>query len=235
VARTARVGVRSTSALADASASGQAPSMNRETSLLPIVLVGIVMFVLGVGTGYFLSFGRLTLDVKEAMDSLVAKNRSGGARDTVRILAKKYSWHFHYAGVDGVFGKTEPSKMSTENPLGLDRDDPASRDDIHSTELVLPCEAEVTLLLTSADVIHALGHLEGDFQEDATPGLRRTRRLKTPEIPRGGTLKCVQLCGPGFPGHHAPYRFVDRAAFDAWLLKQELVRSSATPATPSPP
>jgi heme/copper-type cytochrome/quinol oxidase subunit 2 len=235
VARSALVRVRSTSALAGASAYGQARSMNRESSPLPIVLVAIVMFVLGVGTGYYLSFGRLTLDVKKAMNSLVAENRSGGTRDTVRILAKKYSWHFHYAGVDGMFGKTEQSKMSTENPLGLDRDDPAARDDIHSTELVLPCDAEVTLLLTSADVIHALGHLEGDFQEDATPGLRRTRRLKTPETPRDGTLKCVQLCGPGFPGHHAPYRFVDRAAYDAWLLKPALVRSSTTPATPSSP
>lgn len=180
------------------------------------------MFAAGIAVGYYLSFGRLMLDMESSMRAVAHESRSQDSDSSVkvRVLAKKYSWHFHYPGPDGVWGKTREVTMSPENPLGLDMGDPASGDDIHSQELVLPCEVKVTLLVSSADVIHVLGHIEGDFEADATPGVHSTGTLETPKAARAGILKCVQLCGSGYSKHHAPYRFVSRPDFDSWLAFQ---------------
>ena len=48
----------------------------------------------------------------------------------VRIVAEQFAWNIHYAGRDGVFGRTDPKLMNASNPLGLDPSDPAGRDDI---------------------------------------------------------------------------------------------------------
>ncbi|RPH37895.1 hypothetical protein EHM92_01520, partial [bacterium] len=48
----------------------------------------------------------------------------------VRVVAEQYVWNVHYPGADGKFGRTDPSLISAENTLGLDREDPVAKDDI---------------------------------------------------------------------------------------------------------
>lgn len=189
--------------------------MRRDT-----VIVGIVMLLVGIGVGYGIAIGRLFIEVRKAIYEMGPYVAPAKCDMKVRVLAKQYSWHFHYPGDDGVFGATAMGSITEDNEIGLDTSDPAAADDFVTNELVLPCRKTVGLILTSADVIHALGNLEGDFQEDAIPGSEMTKALATPLSPRGGRLKCVQLCGGGHPNHHAPYQFIPPADFDSWASKQ---------------
>src|SRR5262245_34709657 len=50
----------------------------------------------------------------------------------VQVTGEQFQWSFHYAGADGVFGRTDNSKITPTNNIGLDRDDPAAKDDIFS-------------------------------------------------------------------------------------------------------
>ncbi len=90
----------------------------------------------------------------------------------VRIVAEQFAWNVHYPGSDGVFGKTSLSLVGTDNPLGLDRSDPAAHDDITTiNQLNLPLGKPVLIHLTSKDVIHSLNLTAYRVKQDAIPGL----------------------------------------------------------------
>ncbi len=48
----------------------------------------------------------------------------------VRVVAEQFAWNVHYPGADGVFGRTDITLVSPDNPLGLDRNEPVGKDDI---------------------------------------------------------------------------------------------------------
>jgi cytochrome c oxidase subunit 2 len=49
----------------------------------------------------------------------------------VRVVGQQFAWNIHYPGPDGVFGKTDVTLVDEQaNPLGLDRSDPAAKDDV---------------------------------------------------------------------------------------------------------
>src|SRR3954468_9016324 len=71
----------------------------------------------------------------------------------VRVVAEQFAWNTHYPGADGQFGRVDPKLMGSDNPLGLDRTDPAAKDDITTiNQLVLPVNKPVIVHLTSKDV-----------------------------------------------------------------------------------
>ena len=89
----------------------------------------------------------------------------------VRIVAEQFAWNVHYAGPDGVFGRTDIKLISAENPLGLDRDDPDAKDDIVTiNQLNLPVNKPVIIHLTTKDVIHSLNLPLFRVKQDAIPG-----------------------------------------------------------------
>ena len=89
----------------------------------------------------------------------------------VRMVAEQFAWNVHYPGPDGVFGKTDISLISPENPLGLDRNDPAAKDDIVTiNQLNLPVGKPVIIHLSSKDVIHSLNLPLFRVKQDAIPG-----------------------------------------------------------------
>ncbi len=196
--------------------------MRRDT-----VIVGIVMLVVGIGIGYGIAIARLFIETRDAMHEIASDVAAANSEVKVRVLAKQYSWHFHYPGEDGVFGATATNAITEDNHIGLDMSDPTAADDFVSSELVLPCDTTVALIITSADVIHAIGHLEGDFEEDAIPGMDITEAVTTPGSPRDGRLKCVQLCGAGHAAHNAPYRFVDQADYNNWSAERSATARQA--------
>ncbi len=66
----------------------------------------------------------------------------------VRVVAEQFAWNVHYPGADGVFGPTSISLVNPDNPLGLDRRDPAGRDDITTiNRLNLPVGRPVIVYL----------------------------------------------------------------------------------------
>ncbi len=57
----------------------------------------------------------------------------------VRVVSEQFAWNIHYPGPDGIFGRTDVKLVAPENPLGLDRTDPAAKDDIATiNQLVFP-------------------------------------------------------------------------------------------------
>lgn len=191
-----------------------------------ILLTSAVSMLLGFGAGYFFAMGTVFFEFRTHLDNVVQST----ATIHVRCFAKKYSWHFHYPGADGTFGQTDLSLMTKENPIGLNLDDPRSKDDIVSTELVLPCGTQVEMFTTSADVIHSLGDFHDKMEIDAFPSMEEKDTFQTPATPAGGTLRCVQLCGPGFKDHHAPYHYIDAAEFAEWLKTQSPLSEQVTAA-----
>jgi cytochrome c oxidase subunit II len=115
----------------------------------------------------------------------------------VRVVGEQFAWNIHYPGPDGKFGRTDISLMAADNPLGLDRSDPAAKDDITTiNQLTLPVDKPVLVHLSSKDVIHSFGLYEMRVKQDAVPGLDMPvwfipNRIGDYEI------TCSQLCGLG--------------------------------------
>jgi cytochrome c oxidase subunit 2 len=115
----------------------------------------------------------------------------------VRVVGEQFAWNIHYPGPDGKFGRTDVSLMAADNPLGLDKSDPAAKDDITTiNQLTLPVDKPVLVHLSSKDVIHSFGLYEMRVKQDAVPGLDMPvwfipNRIGDYEI------TCSQLCGLG--------------------------------------
>src|SRR5262249_38659924 len=73
----------------------------------------------------------------------------------IEVPGMQFAWYFRYPGPDASFGITRPQLASPGegNPVGIDRADPHSADDIVTSELVLPADHEVDLTLRAQDVI----------------------------------------------------------------------------------
>ena len=89
----------------------------------------------------------------------------------VQVTAEQFAWNVHYAGADGVFGRRDITLIDTQsNPLGLDRSDPAAKDDVTTlNQLYLPVNKPVIVRLRSKDVIHSFGVPEFRVKQDSHP------------------------------------------------------------------
>ena len=128
----------------------------------------------------------------------------------VQVTGEQFAWNIHYAGPDGEFGRTDIKLLDLQsNPLGLDRDDPAGKDDVMTlNQLYLPVNKPIIVRLRSKDVIHSFGVPEFRVKQDAIPGLtipiwfvptvttaEMRTRLGKPEFQY--EIACAQLCGLG--------------------------------------
>ena len=161
---------------------------------------------------------------------------------TVQVTGEQFAWNVHYPGPDGVFGRTDIKLLDLQsNPLGLDRDDPAAKDDVTMlNQLFLPVNRPVIVRLRSKDVIHSFGVPELRVKQDAIPGLTipiwfvptvTTAEMRTrkgnPEFQY--EIACAQLCGLG----HARMRgfvIVQTAEeFKTWLDERIAEQSAPDP------
>ncbi|MCI0705903.1 MAG: cytochrome c oxidase subunit II [Ignavibacteriae bacterium] len=91
----------------------------------------------------------------------------------IRVVAEQFAWNAHYAGKDGIFGRTDIKLVTAENPLGIDREDPDAKDDIFTiNNLNFPVNKPVIIYLSSKDVIHSFGLPLFRVKQDAIPGER---------------------------------------------------------------
>ncbi len=89
----------------------------------------------------------------------------------IRVVAEQFAWNIHYPGADGVFGRTDISLISDDNPLGLDRSDPNAKDDITAiNQLHVPVNKPVIIRLSTKDVIHSFNLPTMRIKQDAIPG-----------------------------------------------------------------
>ena len=112
---------------------------------------------------------------------------------------------------------------SRDNPLGLDRSDPAAKDDIGLLNvLTLPVNRTVVVQLMSRDVVHSFTLNEMRVKQDANPGMT-SRVWFTPIATGQWEIACSQLCGLGHYRMRGEYRVVTPAEWDGWQA-DELAR-----------
>ena len=144
---------------------------------------------------------------------------SSGAT-TVRVVAEQFAWHVHYPGPDGVFGRTDITLVTPDNPLGLDRNEPVGKDDIIATNRMnLPVGKPVVIFLSSKDVIHSFGLPQMRVKQDAIPGIVQPVWF-TPTKIGEWDIACSQLCGLGHFRMKGIYAIQTQAAYDAWLKEE---------------
>ena len=116
----------------------------------------------------------------------------------VHVLAQQFAWNFHYPGVDGKFGRTDPNLIDDSSPptgaIGLDTTDAASKDDVVNPTLVVQVNRPVELTLRGRDVTHSIWVPELRFKQDLVPGMDIKVHFKPVKTGRF-ELACAELCG----------------------------------------
>jgi cytochrome c oxidase subunit II len=152
----------------------------------------------------------------------------------VHVTAEQFAWNVRYAGADGVFGRTDIKLIDAQaNPLGVDRSDPAAKDDITTlNQLYLPANRPIIVKLRSKDVIHSFGVPEFRVKQDAIPGLTipiwfvpnvTTAEMRTrtgnPEFQY--EIACAQLCGLGHYRMRGFVTVLGAEEFQKWVEAEQ--------------
>jgi len=152
----------------------------------------------------------------------------------VQVTPEQFAWNIHYAGPDGIFGRTDIKLIDTQdNPLGLDRNDPAAKDDVTTlNQLYLPVNKPIIVKLRSKDVIHSFGVPEFRVKQDAIPGLTipiwfvpnvTTAEMRTrtgnPEFQY--EIACAQLCGLGHYRMRGYVTVLGTEEFQKWMADEQ--------------
>src|SRR5262245_58425769 len=158
----------------------------------------------------------------------------------VQVTGEQFAWNVHYAGADRVFGRTDIKLLDLQsNPLGLDRSDPAAKDDITTVnQLYLPVNRPIIVRLRSKDVIHSFGVPEFRVKQDAVPGLTipiwfiptittadMRNRLGNPQFQY--EIACAQLCGLGHARMRGFVTVQTAEEFQKWM--DEKVKELSAP------
>jgi cytochrome c oxidase subunit 2 len=118
----------------------------------------------------------------------------------IHVVAEQFAWNIHYPGPDNVFGRRDVKFVTAMNPLGLDRSDPAGKDDFNAlNELHVELNRPVIVHVTSKDVIHSFFLPVMRVKQDAIPGMDVPIHF-TPVAGNHGQqwdVACAQLCGLG--------------------------------------
>ncbi len=156
----------------------------------------------------------------------------------VRVVAQQFAWNFWYPGVDGVFGNADPRLVDEEsNPVGLDREDEAAKDDIITlNQLHLPKGKPAIIHISSKDVIHCFNLPNKRIKQDAIPGLsipvwfvptittaemrvelKSRERYKDTADDFVYEIACAQLCGNSHYSMRGFLTIETPEEFQAWL------------------
>jgi len=162
----------------------------------------------------------------------------------VQVTAEQFAWNIHYAGPDGVFGRTDIKLLDLQsNPLGVDRSDPAAKDDVTTVnQLFLPANKPIIVKLRTKDVIHSFGVPELRVKQDAIPGLTipiwfvptvTTAEMQTLKGNPGFQyeIACAQLCGLGHARMRGFVTVQTADEFQKWMDERvkEALESAADP------
>ena len=138
----------------------------------------------------------------------------------VRVVSEQFAWNIHYAGNDGIFGRTAPQFVTSDNLLGLDPDDAAGKDDFNAINtLHMVVNKPIIVHLSSKDVIHSFKVPVLRLTQDIIPG----QEIKIWfEATKTGTfdIACAQLCGLGHYRMRGQLVVESEEAFKTWFDEQ---------------
>ncbi len=137
------------------------------------------------------------------------------------VLGQQWQWTYRFPGKDGVLGTSDSLNINADNPFGLNPNDPNGQDDIliEDSEVHLPLDQPVKVLLRSIDVLHDFYVPEFRSKMDMVPGAV-TYFWFTPI--RTGTfdILCFELCGVGHYAMRGEVVIETDNDFQAWLEEQ---------------
>jgi cytochrome c oxidase subunit 2 len=153
----------------------------------------------------------------------------------VHVTGEQFAWNVRYAGPDRVFGRTDIKLIDLQsNPLGIDRSDPAAKDDVTTlNQLYLPVNKPIIVKLRSKDVIHSFGVPEFRVKQDAIPGLTipiwfvpnvttEEMRTRTGNSQFQYEIACAQLCGLGHYRMRAFVTVQSAEEFEKWMEAEQV-------------
>jgi cytochrome c oxidase subunit II len=151
----------------------------------------------------------------------------------IEVFGQQWQWSFRLPGPDGQLATSDIRLITPDNPLGLNRDDPKSQDDVvvEGGELHLPVNKPIKALLRSADVLHDFYVPEFRAKMDLVPG-QVSYIWFTPT--RTGTFEilCAELCGVGHPQMRGKVIVQEESEYQAWL--QDKASTSFARLMPAP-
>jgi len=152
----------------------------------------------------------------------------------VQLIAEQFAWSFHYAGPDKKFGPRRSELVHFSNPIGLDRSDPASHDDVvMGNELRLPVNKVALLKMYSKDVIHSFFVPEFRIKQDILPGMEMPLWVEPTKTGKF-EIACAQLCGFAHALMRGDVYVQTQEEFDAWYKSRLAANpAAATPTNPS--
>ncbi len=144
-----------------------------------------------------------------------------GDATEVEVVGQQWNWSYRLPGKDGTLGATDAALISPENPFGLDPNDPHGQDDVlvASSELHLPVNKPVKILLRSRDVTHQFAVPQFRVKMDMVPGMV-TYFWFTPTRTGSFNVLCEQLCGVAHFAMRGRVVVDDEATYQAWLASQ---------------
>jgi cytochrome c oxidase subunit 2 len=159
----------------------------------------------------------------------------------VQVTGEQFAWNVHYPGPDRVFGRMDINLLDLQsNPLGLDRSDPAAKDDVTLVnQLYLPVNRPIIVRLRSKEVIHSFGVPEFRVKQDAVPGFTipiwfiptvttADMRTRTGNPEFQYEIACAQLCGLGHARMRGFVTVQTEEEFQTWM--EETVAEQAAAA-----
>jgi cytochrome c oxidase subunit 2 len=139
----------------------------------------------------------------------------------IRVVAEQFAWNVHYPGPDGKFGRSDPKLVTSTNPLGLDPNDPAGKDDITTlNQLHLEVGRPALIHVSSKDVIHSFKLPVMRAEQDAIPGMDvpiHFTPVKMPKPDEKWEIACAQLCGLGHYRMRGQILVHSHDEFQKWL------------------
>jgi cytochrome c oxidase subunit II len=151
----------------------------------------------------------------------------------VEVTGHQFGWEFRYPGADKVLGKKNYRLSKGANSLGVDFEDPASRDDIHvATTMHIPVGKPVKMVIHAQDVIHDVGLPHFRLKMDAVPGIPTTQwftpkftteemKVKTGNPNFTYEISCDQMCGKGHFSMRGIIIVESEAEYRKWLATQK--------------
>lgn len=149
----------------------------------------------------------------------------------VEVFAYQFNWKVRYPGPDGELGSYDYTLISAENPLGLDFNDPAAKDDIIKNKIVMAKDELIKFKFRSRDVLHAAHMPHFRAQMYCVPGMPTEFKLTptmTTEEMRKETgdedfeyeMACNQICGSAHFNMRAVIEVKEKSEVTAWLDDQ---------------
>ena len=139
----------------------------------------------------------------------------------VEVVAYQWGWKYRLPGEDGVMGKTEIKFISSENPFGLNLDDPNGKDDllVDDGDLHLQIDKPVKFLLRSIDVLHNFYVPQFRGKMDMVPG-HVTFYWLIPTRTGDFEVLCAEFCGTGHYAMRGRVIVDEETKYNEWLAQQ---------------